>query len=43
MTDRGPGIDDKDKEAVFAPFHRLELSRNKETGGVGLGLTVARS
>jgi len=43
VTDRGPGIDDKDKEAVFAPFHRLELSRNKETGGVGLGLTVARS
>ncbi|QCI66028.1 ATP-binding protein [Phreatobacter stygius] len=43
VTDQGPGIDDKDKEAVFAPFHRLELSRNKETGGVGLGLTVARS
>ena len=43
VTDRGPGIADADKEAVFAPFHRLEGSRNKETGGVGLGLTVARS
>ncbi|MBN8943498.1 MAG: HAMP domain-containing protein [Rhizobiales bacterium] len=43
VADQGPGIDDKDREIVFAPFHRLEYSRNKETGGVGLGLTVARS
>lgn len=43
VTDRGPGIPHSDREAVFAPFHRLEASRNKETGGVGLGLTVSRS
>lgn len=43
VTDRGPGIPTGDREAVFAPFHRLEASRNKETGGVGLGLTVSRS
>lgn len=43
VTDQGPGIADADREIVFAPFHRLERSRNKETGGVGLGLTVARS
>ena len=43
VTDRGPGIPAADREAVFAPFHRLEASRNKETGGVGLGLTVSRS
>jgi signal transduction histidine kinase len=29
-------------EAVFEPFHRGERSRNRETGGAGLGLTVAR-
>ena len=43
VTDHGPGIAAADREAVFAPFHRLEGSRNKATGGVGLGLTVARS
>ena len=29
-------------EAVFEPFHRAERSRSRETGGAGLGLTVAR-
>jgi two-component system, OmpR family, sensor kinase len=43
VTDRGPGIADEAKEIVFAPFHRLEASRNKGSGGVGLGLTVART
>ena len=27
---------------MFRPFHRLDLSRNPRTGGIGLGLTVAR-
>jgi len=43
VRDHGPGIPAAEREAVFAPFHRLEGSRNKETGGVGLGLTVSRS
>jgi signal transduction histidine kinase len=32
-----------DMERVFAPFVRLENSRNMDTGGVGLGLAIARS
>lgn len=43
IDDDGPGIPADQREAVFAPFFRLEASRNRETGGVGLGLTVARS
>ncbi|RXZ38457.1 HAMP domain-containing protein [Oxalobacteraceae bacterium CAVE-383] len=42
VRDHGPGIPDKELQAVFEPFYRLELSRNRETGGVGLGLSIAR-
>jgi len=43
IDDNGPGIPDQDLERVFQPFVRLEHSRNRETGGVGLGLSIARS
>jgi len=43
VKDRGPGIDSLEKEQVFSPFYRVEKSRNRETGGTGLGLTVART
>lgn len=43
VTDRGPGIAPEHQEAVFAPFYRIEGSRNKHTGGVGLGLAAARA
>jgi signal transduction histidine kinase len=43
IDDDGPGIPDGDMEKVFKPFVRLEQSRNKDTGGVGLGLAIARS
>ena len=42
VLDRGPGIPEDEREAVFRPFHRLEHSRNRRTGGSGLGLAVAR-
>lgn len=42
VSDDGPGLDDSEMEAVFEPFYRGERSRNRETGGAGLGLTVAR-
>ncbi|MCU1751838.1 ATP-binding protein [Pseudomonas sp. 6D_7.1_Bac1] len=43
VLDRGPGIPADSYEQVFAPFFRLEGSRNKSTGGVGLGLSAARA
>ena len=43
VADQGPGIAEDQLETVFDPFTRLETSRNRETGGVGLGLALARS
>ena len=42
VDDEGPGIPGDKREEVFKPFSRLEPSRNSKTGGVGLGLTIAR-
>ncbi len=43
IDDNGPGIHPHDSETVFEPFRRLETSRNRETGGSGLGLSIARN
>lgn len=43
VRDRGPGLPEAMLEEVFAPFVRNDPSRNRTTGGVGLGLTIARS
>jgi signal transduction histidine kinase len=43
IEDDGPGIGPVDMERAFEPFHRGEPSRNRETGGVGLGLPIARN
>jgi signal transduction histidine kinase len=43
IEDDGPGIPRESRETVFAPFQRLDPSRSRDTGGVGLGLAVARN
>jgi signal transduction histidine kinase len=42
VEDRGPGIPEDRLQDVFEPFVRLEESRNRDTGGMGLGLSIAR-
>jgi signal transduction histidine kinase len=43
VRDAGPGIPEGELERVFEPFYRLDASRNRATGGSGLGLTIARN
>lgn len=43
IDDHGEGIPEDKLEDLFTPFYRLETSRNRNTGGTGLGLAVARS
>jgi len=42
IDDDGPGIPEDQRDDVFRPFYRVEGSRNQETGGIGLGLTIVR-
>jgi signal transduction histidine kinase len=43
VDDEGQGIPEQELSRVFDPFYRLEESRSRETGGVGLGLAIAQS
>jgi signal transduction histidine kinase len=43
IADRGPGLSTRELEKVFLPFYRADASRNLDSGGVGLGLPIARS
>ena len=43
ISDDGPGIPIDQREQVFEPFFRLEESRNRDTGGIGLGMAIART
>jgi len=42
VRDRGPGVPEPETERVFEPYYRLEGSRNRASGGAGLGLSIAR-
>ncbi|WP_456291617.1 ATP-binding protein [Pseudomonas sp. AK106] len=42
VIDHGPGIPEDLREVVFEPFYRVESSRNRNSGGVGIGMTIAR-
>jgi len=42
VRDRGPGIPETEIEAVLMPFYRIQASRNRETGGAGLGLAIVQ-
>jgi signal transduction histidine kinase len=43
VEDDGPGIPEAERARVFEPFYRVETSRSRVTGGVGLGLSVVRA
>jgi signal transduction histidine kinase len=43
IFDDGPGISEQELEQAFEPFFRAEASRNRDTGGTGLGLGIARN
>ena len=43
IRDAGPGIPQAEQARVFDPFYRVETSRSRESGGTGLGLTIARN
>jgi two-component system, OmpR family, sensor histidine kinase CpxA len=43
VSDQGPGIPERDLEAVFDPFYRPAVARERETGGVGLGLAIVKT
>ena len=43
IADDGPGIPVDKREQVFEPFFRIEESRNRDTGGIGLGMAIART
>ncbi|MBX3583209.1 MAG: HAMP domain-containing protein [Rhizobiaceae bacterium] len=42
ITDQGPGVPGEELERIFQPFYRIESSRNRNTGGAGLGLAIAQ-
>jgi signal transduction histidine kinase len=43
VTDEGPGLSGADLDRAFEPFYRAESSRNRATGGMGLGLAIVRA
>ena len=43
VKDDGPGLSEEECSSVFAPFYRASLARDRESGGVGLGLAIAKA
>jgi len=43
VSDSGTGVPEEALEEIFAPFYRLDPSRSRETGGLGLGLAIVRT
>ena len=43
VSDDGPGLDEQDCKSIFSPFYRASLARDRESGGVGLGLAIAKA
>ncbi len=43
VADQGPGVPEKDISKLFEPFYRVDSSRNRETGGIGLGLSIVKT
>ncbi len=41
IVDHGPGVPERERDAVLRPFYRCETSRSRDTGGIGLGLSIA--
>jgi signal transduction histidine kinase len=41
VLDSGPGVPEEALEKIFEPFYRLDDARNRQTGGAGLGLSIA--
>jgi len=41
VLDSGPGVPEQDLERIFQPFYRIDDARNRQTGGAGLGLSIA--
>ena len=42
VCDHGPGVPEALRERIFEPFYRLDRSRDRATGGFGLGLAISR-
>lgn len=43
IDDNGPGLDSSEQDAIFTPFYRASLARDRQSGGVGLGLAIAKA
>jgi two-component system sensor histidine kinase CpxA len=41
VSDRGPGVPQESLDKLFRPFYRIDNARGRQTGGIGLGLSIA--